>query len=141
MRVCMRVCVCVHAHGSVAQSCLTLVTPRIGACQAPLSRGLSWQEYWSGLPFPPSRDLPVPGVEPVSLASPALAGGFFTRCYQGSPVFHVSSFKWWILLLCYFQLVLNTFGPLHFHVNFTIGFLVSTKKSTENSPGIMLNLS
>ena len=35
----------------------------------------SRQEYWSGLPFPPSGNLPDPRIEP---ASPALAGGFFT---------------------------------------------------------------
>ena len=38
----------------------------------------SRQEYWSGLPCPPPRDLPDPGVEPVSLMSPALADRFFT---------------------------------------------------------------
>ena len=38
--------------GLVAKSCLTLVTPWTVACQAPLSIGLSRQEYWSGLPFP-----------------------------------------------------------------------------------------
>ena len=31
-----------------------------------------------GVPFPPPGDLPDPGTEPVSLMSPALAGGFFT---------------------------------------------------------------
>ena len=31
-----------------------------------------------GLPFPPARELPNPGIEPVSLASPVLAGRFFT---------------------------------------------------------------
>ncbi|MGT9536967.1 hypothetical protein ACVWBC_15400, partial [Enterococcus faecalis] len=31
-----------------------------------------------GLPFPPPGNLPNPGIEPVSLMSPALAGGFFT---------------------------------------------------------------
>ena len=36
------------------------------------------QDYWSGLPFPTPGDLPNPGTEPVSLVSPALAGGFFT---------------------------------------------------------------
>ena len=40
--------------------------------------GFPRQEYWSGLPFPTPGDLPDPGVEPVSLVSPALAGGFFT---------------------------------------------------------------
>ena len=66
--VCMRAC-------SVAQSYLTLVTPRTVAQQAPLYMGLSWQEYWNGLPFPPPKDLPDSGIKPVS---PALAGGFFT---------------------------------------------------------------
>ena len=46
--------------------------------QAPLSMGLSRQEYWSGLPFPSPRDLPNPGIKPTSLTSPALAGRFFT---------------------------------------------------------------
>ena len=40
--------------------------------------GFSRQKYWSGLPWPPPEDLPDPGVKPASLASPALAGGFFT---------------------------------------------------------------
>ena len=31
-----------------------------------------------GLPFPPPWDLPNAGIKPVSLTSPALAGGFFT---------------------------------------------------------------
>ena len=48
------------------------------ACQAPLSMGFSRQEYWSGLPCPPPGDLPDPGIEPRSLTSPPLAGGFFT---------------------------------------------------------------
>ena len=33
---------------------------------------------WSGLPCPPPEDLPNPGIEPESVTSPALAGGFFT---------------------------------------------------------------
>ena len=49
------------------------MTPWTVACQAPLSMGL--QEYWTGLPFPPPGNLSDPGIE---LASPALAGGFFT---------------------------------------------------------------
>ena len=36
------------------------------------------QGYWSGLPCPSPGDLPDPGVEPVSVPSPALAGEFFT---------------------------------------------------------------
>ena len=40
--------------------------------------GFSRQEYWSGLPCPPPGDLPDPGIEPVPIMSPALAGRFFT---------------------------------------------------------------
>ena len=53
-------CVCV-GH-SVLSS--LFATPWTIAHQAPLSKGFSRQEYWSGLPFPISRDLPDPGIEP-----------------------------------------------------------------------------
>ena len=52
--------------------------PRTVASQAPLSMGFSRQEYWSGLPFPPSGDLPDPGIEPTCPVSPALPGWFST---------------------------------------------------------------
>ena len=39
--------------------------------------GFPRQEYWSGLPWRSPGDLPDPWIEPVSLKSPALAGGFF----------------------------------------------------------------
>ena len=45
--------------------------------------GFPRQEYWSGLPFPPPGDLPNPGIEPASLAAPALAGGLFTLATPG----------------------------------------------------------
>ena len=54
------------------------VTPRTIAHQAPLCKGFSRQEYWSGLPCPPPGDLPNLGVKSTSLMSPALAGRFFT---------------------------------------------------------------
>ena len=52
------------------------------AHQAPLSMGFSRQERWSASPFPPPGDLLYPGIE---LASPALAGGFFTAELPGNP--------------------------------------------------------
>ena len=91
----------VYAGSLVANLFPTLAV----ACQAPLSIGFSRQEYWSGLPFPSPEDLPnpeikpgspalqadslptelqgkpdlpIPGIEPASLTSLALAGGFFT---------------------------------------------------------------
>src|SRR5574339_184352 len=56
----------------------SFVTPGTVTHQAPLSMGFSRQEYWSGLPCPPPRDLPGPGIKTKSLTSPALTGGFFT---------------------------------------------------------------
>ena len=54
-------------------------TPCTVAGQAPLSMDFPRQEYWSGLLFPTAVDLPYPGMEPVSLVSPALAGRFFSN--------------------------------------------------------------
>ena len=71
------------SHWVVSDS---FVTPWIVVHQAPLSMGFPRQEYWSGLSFPSPRDLPNPGIEPMS---PALAGGFFTTEPPGSP------FKWY----------------------------------------------
>ena len=48
------------------------VTSWTVARQAPLFMGFSRQEHRSGLPFPPPGDLPDPGIESVSLTSPAL---------------------------------------------------------------------
>ena len=54
-------------------------TPWTVAHQTPLSMGiLQARIYWSGLPCPPARDLPDPGIEPASLTSPMLASGFFS---------------------------------------------------------------
>ena len=52
--------------GLVNKSCPALAILWTIACQAPLSMGLSRQEYWSGLTFPSSVDLPNPGIKPVS---------------------------------------------------------------------------
>ena len=65
------------------------VIPWIAAHQAPLSMGSSWQEHWNGLPYTHPGDLPDPGIEPRSLMSPALAGGFFTtRATEETPIIH-----------------------------------------------------
>ena len=65
-------CVCGLSHGRL------FATPWTVAHQAPLSRGFSRQEYWSGLPFPSPGDLPDPRIEPIPPLSPTLAGRFFT---------------------------------------------------------------
>ena len=47
--------------------CLTLCSPMDIVCQAPLSVGLSSQEYWSGLSFISPRSLPDSEIKPSSL--------------------------------------------------------------------------
>ena len=66
----------------VIQSCPTLCDPM--DCNPPVSsvHGIL-QANW--LPCPPPGHLPDPGIEPASLISPALAGGFFTTMSPGKP--------------------------------------------------------
>ena len=64
---------CVLSCFSRVWHCVTSWTV---AHQAPLSTGFSRQEYWSGLPCPLPGVFPDPGIELVSLTSPALAAGF-----------------------------------------------------------------
>ena len=70
--------VCVFGHVRL------LVTPWIAAARL-LSMEFSRHEYWSGLSFPPPRDLPDPGSDPVFLESFALAGGLLLS-HLGSPL-------------------------------------------------------
>ena len=67
-------------------SCVRLWTV---AHQAPLSMGFSRQEYRCGLPRPPPRYLPDPGIEPTSLTAPILTfsreGVFSTAEPPGKP--------------------------------------------------------
>ena len=76
-------CACMLSH-----SVWLFATLQTAACQAPLSMGFSRQEHWSELPFPAPGDLPNPGIEPMFLESPALAGGFFTTQPPGKPCHH-----------------------------------------------------
>ena len=71
------VCMCVHVLSPFNYVRL-FATLWAVAQQAPLSMGFSRQEHWSGLPCPPPGDLSDPGIKPMFLISPALAGRFFT---------------------------------------------------------------
>ena len=73
---------CMHAKS--LQSCPTLCDPV--AHQSPLSMEFSRQEYWSGLPSPPSRDLPDSGIKLMSPVAPASQVDSFLLSYQGSPI-------------------------------------------------------
>ena len=66
----------------VAKLCPTLCDPM--NCTSPGSSvpGVSQARYWSGLLFPSPRDLPDPGIGPMS---PVLAGGLFTAKTSGKP--------------------------------------------------------
>ena len=92
------------------------------AHQAPHSMGFSRQEYWSGLPCPPSGNLPNSGTEPACLTIPALASSSFTmsatwdaplvrkaiikkstsrKCWRecgerGTPLHHGGNVNWYI---------------------------------------------
>ena len=74
--LCVSVCLCVCVQSlSNVQLFMALC---ILAHQVSRSMELFRQEYWSRLPFHSPGGLPHPGVEPASLGSPVLAGGFFT---------------------------------------------------------------
>ena len=66
---------CLRACSITSVMSKSFATPWTAVHQAYLSMGLTREEYWSGLPFPPPGDLPDPGIKPVS---PALAGRFLT---------------------------------------------------------------
>ena len=65
------------------------VAPWAAAHKAPLSMEFPRQEYWSELPFPTPGDLLNSGIKHVSLASPALAGGFFTTSITWEVILYV----------------------------------------------------
>ena len=58
------------------------------AHQAPLSKEVSRQEHWSGLPIPTPGDLPNPGIKLTSLASCLLHWqvDYLPWPYLGSPI-------------------------------------------------------
>ena len=57
------------------------------ARQAPLSMGLSRQEYWSGVPCPPPGDLPDPEFEPPFSCGSCIADKFLISESPGKQVF------------------------------------------------------
>ena len=60
----LRYCIKSESESEVTQSCPTFCNPMDYTCQAPPSMRFSRQDYWSGLPFPSSGDLPNPGIKP-----------------------------------------------------------------------------
>ena len=99
----MCVCVCVCMQCAVLSRYVVSIyfaAPWTAACQAPLSMGFSRQEYRSGLPFPPPRDLLNARIK---LTSPTLTGRFFTPETLGKPIHthtHIFRVKFNLLFLC-----------------------------------------
>ena len=67
----------------VTYSCPTLCNPWAIAQQAPLSMEFSWQEYWSGLPFPSPRDHSDSRIE---FGSPVLKSASLVSEPPGKPI-------------------------------------------------------
>ena len=72
-------------HAKSLQSCPTLCSLVGCSLPAPLSMGLSGQEYRSGLLSPPPGNLPDLGIELVSPMAPALQVDSLPLSHQGSP--------------------------------------------------------
>ena len=70
---------CARVRAKSLQSCPTLCDPMdFGPPRLLGPRDSPRQEHWGGLPCAPPGDLPNTGIEPASLTSLALTGGFFT---------------------------------------------------------------
>ena len=73
-------------------SCVWLfATPWTVAHQAPLSMGFPRQGYWSGLPFPSPGNIPDPGIEPISLASPRWQTDSLPLCHWEAVFYCITS--------------------------------------------------
>ena len=81
--VCLRVRAHTHTCSIMSNS---FAIPWTAAHQTPHSLEFSKQECWSGLPVPLPGDLPHPGIEPTSPASPAWTVGFLTTVLPRKPV-------------------------------------------------------
>ena len=92
----------------------------------------SRQEYWSGLPRPPPRDLPKPGIEPVSLTSPALAARFFTTSATWEAPSELeleTECRSWVKMISALK------GALHLHPN-TVGHPLDFESRTNGFSAI-----
>ena len=95
-------------------------TPWTVAYQAPLSMGFSRQEYWSGLSFPSTGDLPNPGIEP---RSPALQTDGLPSEPPGKPTY-LSHGKYHQFLCFYYgsESFIILFAEFSCTQNLSVGF-------------------
>ena len=79
------------------------------ACQAPLPMEFPRQEYCNGRPFPPTEDLPSPGIDPTSPVSPAWQAVSLPLSHLGSPYFCIFISK--ITLGLWMTSIISSFCP------------------------------
>ena len=99
---------CVLSRFSRARLFATLWTV---AHQAPLSMGFSRQGYWSGLPFPSPGDLPDPGIESTSPATPALQVDSLLLSHWMSPFIWQRETKQ-ALVIILMRVLIPSWGPI-----------------------------
>ena len=73
-------------HAKSLQTCLTPCNPLDCSLSSSPVHGILQAKYWSGLPCPPSEDLPNPGIKLASLVSPALQVDSLPSELPGKPV-------------------------------------------------------
>ena len=125
----IRLCVlCCFSH---VQLFATLWTVDL---QVPLSMGFSRQEYWSGSPCSPARNLPNPGIEPTS---PALPADSLLLKHWGSPspyIYHsfiyFSVYVEYVISIIYNMHMLNVWKKMSYYI-----CLVHLRCYNENSSG------
>ena len=97
------------------------------AHQPLLSMGFSRQESSSGLPFPSPGHPPDPGMEPLSLTSYAVGGGFFTTSENHLKIslLTIYMFVCFYVFLCFSELPVQSFYLLFSSGEFIFFLLIS----------------
>ena len=118
-------CVCVCAK--LLQSRLTLCSPM--DCSPPGSSVhgiLQARTHRSGLLCPPPGHLPNAGIKPESLASPTLAGGFFTisTTWEAHVTADSSSIQAQISRVCFFHFLVRILWQVELILNKCDAFLL-----------------
>ena len=72
-----------------AEPCPTLCDSVDCSLPGSSAHGISQQVYWSGLPFPPSGDLPNPRIKPTSPAAPAFQVDSLPPSHQRSQLYWI----------------------------------------------------
>ena len=97
------------------------------AHQAPLSKRFFRQEYWSGLPCSSPEELPDPGIKPVLLMSPALAGRFFTTSTTWEAYIYIYIYVCVCVCVCVYVCI---YIDIYIHIYIHGGMLFKKKEKS-----------